>query len=690
MAERSLCVIPQPKEVVWGDGAFALNAETWILLLPDAGAEEHRSAQSLQGEIAEATGLHLAIVKVAEPARLENVILLTGSATSARRYLGAGLPWGRALDGHGEQAYGVSITPERVIAGGRGAVAVHHAAQTLRQLARIERNTWPAVRIADWPSLAYRGLMLDVCRGKVPTVATLKALVDTLSLFKLNVLQLYTEHTFVFPHHPRIGVGCGSLSGEDMLELDAYARERHVELMPNLNSFGHCAHVLNMPEYVHLAESSTARWSLCPGDEVTYAFLDDLYGDMLPAFRSETFNVGCDETWDLGTGRSKEAVEAKGRGRVYLEHILRLRELAARHGRRIQVWGDILLHYPELVPELPEDVTLLDWHYEASDDYPSVRTFAESGREFWVCPGTSSWNTLFPRIENSNGNIRTLVRLGAEHGARGMLNTDWGDHGHYQPIGQCWYGYVYGGEQAWTGGTTADADFDDRFGPLLFGTSGQVVVSAMRDLARLNTLPGMARRNASSSIHALLDEPLVGPVAAQMPAETLGEIVRVCEAAIHALHNALAESRDPESVEEIVYSARMMAYAARKVQTTQAVRADLEGLAKGQGDARRTLQRAWETLRALDLELAELTEAFRAVWLRRAQQSEMEITLGHFAGVRGRYVAAQRWLEERLAALNAGQTPDYDLSAYTEDAANYEILGQAFWRQMREAGVSLG
>ena len=690
MADRPVALIPQPKELTHGDGAFRLDSDTWIVLAADAGAPDHFAAQSLQAEIESATGLHLAIVKTRAPARKDNLILLTSSGGAAAALIGESLPWDSALATHGDQSYCISVAPKRVIAGGLGYQALHHAVQSLRQLARVEHSRWPALEILDWPSLAYRGLMLDVSRGKVPTLDTLKLIVDELSLFKLNVLQLYTEHTFLFPHHPLISEGCGPLTGEEMLELDRYARARHVELVPNLNCFGHCAHLLSLPEYEHLAESLIGRWSLCPTDEATYAFLSEQFGDLLPNFQSTMFNVGCDETYDLGKGRSADEAAKSGTGRLYLAHLLRLHELAAQHGRRIQIWGDILLHYPDLVSELPDDVVLLDWHYGAADDYPSVRTFADSGRTFWVCPGTSSWNALFPRIDNANDNIRTLARLGAEQGAEGMLNTDWGDYGHYQPLGQCWYGYVCGGAQAWTGGASEDEDFDASFGPLHFGSSGERIVSAMRELARLNTLPGMVRRNGSNSIYSLLDEPLVGDVSASIPVETLDEIDRVCTVAEAALRGALAACRDRLSVQEMIYSARMMSYAAHKARTTQRVRARIAALGRGEGEAAAVLHESIDALRQLNTELQELTEVFEDLWMRRAKRSEIDITLAHFSRLGERYVLAQEWLRGRLAALEAGQTVDNDLTDYAERARSYEILGQGVHRRLKEAGVTFG
>ncbi len=689
MTTLTPCLVPTPKLVTGGEGTFALNARTAIVLLPEASDADQHAAHALQREVRETTGLRLPVLRMARPAGRGNIILLVSDPRAAARFLGEELDWGE-LPGRGDEAHAVDVGPERVVAGGFSSLALHLAAQTLRQIARVEGIAWPALRVVDWPSLRYRGLMLDVSRGKVPTMETLKQIVEALSLHKGNVLQLYTEHTFQFPHHPRIGEGCGSLSGDDILELDAYARQRHVELMPNLQSFGHCAHILNIPEYEHLAEAPI-RWSLCPSDEGTYALLDDLYAGLLPNFTSRTLNIDCDETWDLGKGRTAAEAAVSGAmadvGRLYLDHILRLHELAARYGCRIQLWGDILLHHPELVSELPDDVTLLDWHYEAADDYPSVRQFAASGRDFWVCPGTSSWNTLFPRIDNSNGNIRTLARLGAEHGASGLLNTDWGDHGHYQPIGQCWYGYAFGLEQAWTGGTTPDEVFDPRFGRLAFGAPGEGVVQTMRDLARLNALAGMARRNASQGVYALLDEPLVGESIDALPAETLHEVLRTCERAERALCGAMAASRDPLSLEEMAYSARLMAYAATKVLVSREVRAALEGI-DGDGEAaRHALRGAMRRLRALDADLVPLIDEFRTLWLRRAHHSEMGISLSHFAGVRGRYRAAVEWIGERLAEIDAGQPPRVDLDAYAREAGGYEILGQTFWRRWRDLGL---
>jgi hypothetical protein len=446
--------------------------------------------------------------------------------------------------------------------------------------------------------------------------------------------------------------------------------------MPNLQSFGHARNTLLIPECQHLAETELL-WTLSPAFEETYTLLDELYADMLPAFTSTTFNVDCDETYDLGQGASKALADEIGVGRVYLNHILRVRELAARYRRRIQVWGDILLHHPELIGELPDDVVLLDWHYHPADEYPTVKVFAEAGRRFWVCPGVGSWNSIFPRLYGANVNIRNLVRDGVAAGAEGMLNTDWGDHGHYQPLGLSWYGYVFGAAQGWTGGMTTDEDFEAAFGPLFFGPAHKRILEAIHQLAHTNTLPGVAQINRSHTILALFDEPLTGATVEgedALPAETLTKMRMLAEEAATTVQlSAHGEAFDGPApghpreltLREIGFAARLTGYAARKVILSQEIR---QGLRGPDLDADRIYGYIL-ALKALNVELERLRAEFETDWLARARRSEIHVAL-----LRARYRAAINWLEAQRRALTKGQP--VDALFHTYNTGDYRTLWQ--------------
>jgi N-acetyl-beta-hexosaminidase len=112
----------------------------------------------------------------------------------------------------------------------------------------------PCLSIIDYPDFQSRGVMLDISRDKVPTLQTLCELTDRLASWKINQLQLYTEHTFAYRNHPEPWENSSPFTGEDIIILDEYCKQRYIELVPNQNSFGHMHRWLKLPRYKPLAE----------------------------------------------------------------------------------------------------------------------------------------------------------------------------------------------------------------------------------------------------------------------------------------------------------------------------------------------------------------------------------------------------------------------------------------------------
>jgi len=337
--------------------------------------------------------------------------------------------------------------------------AVFYGLQTLAQLLTQTGVFIPEFKIDDAPDFANRGFMLDVSRCKVPTMETLFQLIDMLAVLKFNQLQLYMEHTFAFAAHERVWSDSSPFSAQEIIEIDQYCRERFIELVPNFNSFGHLERWLKLDEYKHMAECPdgfVSQWGdhrvggvLKPNEE-SLVFLNSLYSEMLPNFTSCQLNIGCDETWELGQGWSKEQCEKQGKTRVYLNFLLKVADLAAKHGRRVMFWGDIILHQPELIAELPKNITALNWGYEADHPFAEqTAKFSSSGVPFYVCPGTSSWNSLTGRTENCLKNLANAAKYGRKNGAAGYLITDWGDGGHHQYPAVSWLGITAGACFSW-------------------------------------------------------------------------------------------------------------------------------------------------------------------------------------------------------------------------------------------------
>lgn len=302
----------------------------------------------------------------------------------------------------------------------------------------------PAVAIEDRPDFPVRGAMLDVSRNRVPRMDYLKRLIDRLAGWKINHLQLYVEHTYAYAAHEDVWRDASPLTAGEIRDLDACCRERFIELTPNQNSFGHFHRWLVHDRYRPLAEVPEGfqhpfsidpePFSLCATDPHVLELLTGLYDELLPHFGSRRFNVGLDETFDLGRGRSEEACEERGKPAVYLDFLRQVHGLVTERDRQMLFWGDIILEHPELISQVPEDAVALCWGYEANHPFEDqCARLAASGREFWVCPGTSSWHSFGGRLQNAVGNLALAATAGSEAGAQGLLITDWGDHGHLQP-----------------------------------------------------------------------------------------------------------------------------------------------------------------------------------------------------------------------------------------------------------------
>jgi len=393
---------------------------------------------------------------------------------------------------------------------------VFHGKQTLLQLldyAMTEKVSLPCVDIVDWPAFQRRGFMLDVSRDKVPTMESLFTLIDMLARWKINELQLYVEHTFAYSKHPLVWKDASPLTADEIKVLDKYCADRFIDLVPNQNSFGHMENWLKHDEYAYLAECPTdcnTKWgmlnrrSLDPTNPASFQLVKGLYDELLPNFTSQYFNIGCDETVELGNGRSRAECQKEGTGRVYLDFVLKLDKEVQAHGRKTMFWGDIIVSHPELIPELPKNMTALVWGYEG--DYPfdkQLPTFKAAGLDFYVCPGTSSWRSLVGKNHNAFENLKNAALEGMKNGAKGYLLTDWGDNGHWQPFPVSYPALVVGSSYAWNYDSTALGKLEFQLNHYLFNDPAGLTAKALLKLGDAYRAAGIPEGNANV-FHLLL------------------------------------------------------------------------------------------------------------------------------------------------------------------------------------------
>ena len=395
-----------------------------------------------------------------------------------------------------EESYRLAITRDSIRLTGRGPRGLFYGIQTLVQIFRDQGPRPPCLLIEDSPDYAHRGYYLDVSRGKVPTLSTLQRYVERLASLKINQLQVYVEHVFDFKFDPEIGAGSSPLTPGEIIELDVFCRDRYIDLVPNMACFGHMGRVLSLPQYRKLAEVEwpakdweTATWpqrmrgaTINPRDPQARKLLSDMMDDFLSPFSSRYFNVCGDETYDLGRGKNAAIAAKEGPAPLYIEHIRFLREQARKHGKQIMFWGDVMLQHPESIKKIPSDCIALDWGYSPTTRFEKVGAFIDAGLVSYVCPSVRGYKVVFNDVEEARGNIAGYARAGLKRGAAGLLNTDWGDLGHFNLHACSLHGMGLGAALSWNSRGDEKAGFDKAFSFQFFkdrsGMTGQVFSKA--------------------------------------------------------------------------------------------------------------------------------------------------------------------------------------------------------------------
>lgn len=471
-------ILPKPQKIEEKQGCFYLAYDTRIVLDSQIKEGGMTCARLLLDCMKKWTGYEPAVIKGIPAAKDIFLTLDKGEDT-----------------GMTEQAYSLSITEEGVCAKGGDKAGLLYAVQTLCQIIEQSGCVLPCMEIQDAPDILHRGYYFDQTRGRVLTLDALKQLADKLCRYKINELQLYVEHTYLFSGLSEMWRDETPLTAEEIMELDAYCRERSIELIPSLSSFGHLYTLLSTKSYGELCELEDSwkqpfsfldrmrHHTVNVADDRVLPLIEGMLQEYLSLFTSDKFNFCADETFDLGKGKARVLAEEKGVHRIYIDYVKKLCHFLIEKGKTPMFWGDVISEKPELIRELPKQVICLTWGYAPDQREDESRKMASLGAKQYLCPGVWGWNCWINKIEDGYKNISRMCAYTRKYQAMGVLNTDWGDYGHVNCPEYSLPGMIYGAAFSWNGETEEFAEINRQISVVEYHDRSETFVNLMSKVA---------------------------------------------------------------------------------------------------------------------------------------------------------------------------------------------------------------
>ena len=287
------------------------------------------------------------------------------------------------------------------------------------------------------------GPMLDMSRNGVVRMDRVKAYIDLIATLGLNMLMLYTEDTYEIPEYPLFGALRGRYSQEEMREMDRYAKEAGVELIPCIQTLAHLTTFLRWNQNAPLRDQGDI---LLIDDEETYKLIEAMLRSLRSCFSSKRIHIGMDEAHGVGFGNYMLRHGIVDRFELLTRHLSRVTALCEKYDFEPMMWSDMFfrlgsktnnyydmdVHVPDsVIASLPHcDLVYWDYYHDDEAMYDAMLTEHERmGQKAVFAGGIWTWSGFVPHAEQTMKTMLPALRVATRHRVDTVIATMWGDDG---------------------------------------------------------------------------------------------------------------------------------------------------------------------------------------------------------------------------------------------------------------------
>ncbi len=288
------------------------------------------------------------------------------------------------------------------------------------------------------------GILIDCSRCAVMKVSQLKELIDVMQKAGYNLLELCTDDTYKIDSEPYFGYLRGSYTKEEIKQVDEYAKQKGIELVPCIQTLAHLVNLVKLPAYANIVDFADI---LLIDEPKTYELIDKMFASLAEMYSSRNVNIGFDEAHMVGLGKYLDKHGYSNRFDLLLKHLNKVVDIAAKYGFKVHMWSDMFFKLAnhgkywekgvkipqEVVDKVPQGVGVCYWDYYSYDEqmYDEMLTSHESFRgEKWFAGGAWTWNGFAPLNRLSLATMKPAMRQVRKHNVENVLITLWADDGH--------------------------------------------------------------------------------------------------------------------------------------------------------------------------------------------------------------------------------------------------------------------